>query len=248
MKTPDTSWKIKGSCFDPNKPDVPKPNRSLTIPEQGTSVTMPGCTDPFGRPIDANLALRYIANFKNSFKILFKKHHADFDEALDSLEPDELKQTIKKTRDLHKKIMKLNYGMTLDKNLAQKLLSQPGCEGLRFYLCSRGNAYDHISLVVVGVDQCGYDLNYKNPKITYCKNAGEVAVVPGTNDTPPVADVPISSLTGEYVTPPYDDNGGVSTDAQTNSDFYDRFVLLNIATGVHPVPAATKTSNKPGNK
>lgn len=83
-----------------------------------------------------------------------------------------------------------SFGMTLDRSLILKILSQPGCEGVRFYLCEKkGKLKDEffISLALVGVDQMGQDLLYveqDDPK----KN--------------PFKHVTTTSLTGEYGHPP----------------------------------------------
>jgi len=58
--------------------------------------------------------------------------------------------------------------LTIDKNALLKTLSQPGCEGLRFYLCLKYNEVieandpeDILSLVTVGIDKDGKDLGYE---------------------------------------------------------------------------------------
>ena len=56
--------------------------------------------------------------------------------------------------------------MSLDKNILLKIISQPRCEGVRFYLCLKEGASappenpDVLSLVAVGVDETGKDLFY----------------------------------------------------------------------------------------
>ena len=54
----------------------------------------------------------------------------------------------------------------VDKNILLKAISQPGCEGIRFYLCMKtendqGKPAEVLSLVTVGVDIKGKDLNYE---------------------------------------------------------------------------------------
>jgi hypothetical protein len=236
---PDTSWTIQGNVYNPINPMTQPSLKAITIPEVGTCVSMPGCSHPFGRPIDANLAINFIANFNKTFTITNGDDPATFEQVLNTLPLDGLKAIIKKSQQLHESVVKLNYGMTLDKNMALKILSQPRCEGIRFYLCSESGADSHISLVLVGVDEKGYDLNYKSPRITFgTQDAG--ALLPRQGDVPAIKTVTMESLSGEYVTPPYDAVADGTHTPELEASFYERFVLLNIANGKIKVPASER--------
>jgi hypothetical protein len=108
----------------------------------------------------------------------------------------------------------LAYGVTFDKTIVLKILSQPNCEGLRSYLCARKltDGSIHYSLVMVGVDCNGFDLNYPpachTPKQNKNLTLGDNTVVS-------------ESLVGEYGNPP----GGsmmlkLNSDDPTNEHYY----------------------------
>jgi hypothetical protein len=79
-----------------------------------------------------------------------------------------------------------SFAVTLDKSVLLKTISQPKCEGVRFYLCVKKGekGEDLLSLVTVGVDENGKDLLYEYTE--------------GTS----VADIPTRSLIAEYGYPP----------------------------------------------
>ena len=60
-----------------------------------------------------------------------------------------------------KNLIEKGPGVTFDKNILLKMISQPRCEGIRFYpaLKSKGKEF-FLSLVIVGVNSEGYDLHY----------------------------------------------------------------------------------------
>jgi len=231
---PDTSWTAKGSVFNSSTPDTPCENMPIPITEKGVNVTMPTCKDPMGRPIDADLAIHFIQNYLNDVKTLSEQKGA-FHGEINKLENKALMLFINKLIEHNDSIFKLNYGMTLDKNLAFKILSQTGCEGLRFYLCAKKSPKppygQQISLVVAGVNCEGYDLNY--PKNTCYTNKGALVEADGLS-----APQPTSSLPGEYVVPPAKGQGiehffnhiphdpGLTGEEK---NFANRFALLNLA-------------------
>jgi hypothetical protein len=53
-------------------------------------------------------------------------------------------------------------GVTFDKSQLLRIISQPRCEGVRFYHALRkgSNGDMAATLVLVGVDKDGFDLNY----------------------------------------------------------------------------------------
>lgn len=119
----------------------------ITVEETAMSVDMePGATDktPYGIPVSAKLAIALIADFQHLVR-----------PAENTGQEDELKNLLIKSS-----------AITIDKNGLLKTLSQPGCEGVRFYLCKKnvtlsdGSKETLASLVTVGVDAAGKDLHY----------------------------------------------------------------------------------------
>jgi hypothetical protein len=254
----DTSWKVMVREFKQGS-IVQTKDAQLTIPQKNLCTQMPGCTKPLGRPIDANMAVRFIYNFIHDYKTIYSHHEFEnFDDMLNSLGKDELKRLVISGRNFTEMVADLNCAMSLDKNMALKILSQPGCEGLRFYLCERPkdidenniqNADDNqneISLVVVGFDSTGHDLNYWQSKaVTYKEGTPRNTIVPGQQGSKAITNIEMKSLNVEYVTPPYgivfndiissgekQTNGDVPTEKDQVSDC---FVLLNMALNQHPI-------------
>jgi len=232
MKIPKktcTDWQTVIRKF---KADAPTgyEEKSDTIAEKEFCINMPDVPTippgPQGRPIDANLAINFIS------ALYAEVHDAYGPEDIDSLEHADIKERYQNARKFLNKLVTLNYGMTIDRDFALKILSQPGCEGIRGYLClKKDDAEAPLSLVTIGVDGSGYDLRYN------VKNAVKWASTESPKDelpAPGVTSVAMQSLGGEYVTPPYTLDLH-STEAkeipEENAAFYKRFVLLNIATG-----------------
>ncbi|HTI58576.1 hypothetical protein [Mucilaginibacter sp.] len=257
MKANNFKWTVDTACFntETTTPDIPK-IKSMEVNSMGQSINLPGLTGHAGRPVDANLAIHFIKNFLNHFEITFFK---DDEEALEKAEKlaatiensDKLlahfRQFHSRAKKRHGALLNLKYGITLEKDMILKTLSQPGCEGLRFYLCARtapefNDPYMHVSLIAVGVDDEGYDLNY---------NAG--SATPNAN-MPSGQDVNTESLTLEYMPPPpYNFTNGSTQmaeqrveNAKTRSKFFDRFVLLNIAK--YGKPSGNNSDEKAENK
>ncbi len=151
------TWKTKGLKL--NQP--PDPNPSIDITEYNRSVSMDDGSEPYGIAIDAPLAVTLI-------KALREKVAAQ-------PPSNELRQ-----------LMEGSFAITFDKNVLLKTISQPKCEGVRFYLCLKQTEQqeDVLSLVTVGVDANGKDLLYEYQ--------------PGI----PVEDIPTRSLVAEYGYPP----------------------------------------------
>ena len=104
-----------------------------------------------------------------------------------------------------KGVMQSSFAITFDRNLLLKTISQPKCEGVRFYLCLKKTekGEDLLSLVTVGVDAGGKDLLYEYSE--------------GTQ----VQDIATRSLVAEYGFPP-----GV---LQQSSPSIDPFVLFKFS-------------------
>ena len=142
-----------------NKPYEDTP--SITITEEPQSFSMPDSDGPFGVPVNAALGVSMI-------QALWKR--------------------IEEEKDINalKELIRGTIAVTLDKNVLLKTISQPKCEGIRFYLCLKqsDSKQDLLSLVTVGVDEAGKDLLYD-----YTSGV-------------PVEDVPTRSLVAEYGHPP----------------------------------------------
>ena len=224
---PAFSWNVKAYCFDSSKADTPK-EKYIAIPSREQSLEMPGSKIRSGMPVDANLAVYFIKNFFDHYTIYFEDHEQTMQALINNNDMDGMKDLHKKVKTMHDNIVNLTYGMTLDKDLILKIISQPKCEGVRFYLCSRKtveDGYMHLSLVTVGVDKDGYDLHYNLPK-TLKANAETGA-----------SEMTTQSLTVEYMTPPppYGFSGKLNQNSidplmkKTETEYQDRFVLLNTA-------------------
>lgn len=117
-----------------------------------------------------------------------------------------------------KDLLVRSSAITIDKNSLLKTISQPGCEGVRFYLCKKnvsladGSKKSFASVVTVGVDADGKDLHYNFEK---GKLSGGLVG----------ADLINTSLVSEYGAPPpppYNKTSAIGT-------FDDRYVLLQYA-------------------
>lgn len=196
METPSTpplqkdEWQLYGRCINKSsdKDGTGYHENGITFKEQISNLqwganpiprrSSSGATnDIFGKPIDGNLAGKLIKAAHTAIE--------DFKKLLDD-------------RDLHNKGKK-NYldvanfltllnGITFDKTVVLKILSQPNCEGLRAYLCKRDNVNNDVSLVLVGVDANGFDLNFPDPK--------------SVRETADTTNIPNQSLMAEYGYPP----------------------------------------------
>ncbi|MFC0515129.1 hypothetical protein ACFFGT_13000 [Mucilaginibacter angelicae] len=248
----NTNWKTSVRKL---ATDDPSSYEDMIIYEQVFCITMPGYdAKPIGRPITANLAVNFIHNLVDACNTAIGPDN------IDSLDLDGLKERYNAAKDFIVELRDMYYGVTVDKNFILKLLSQPQCEGLRGYLCYKNEKDEsHFSMVVVGVDANGYDLNYKTPQVKYTEPAKpnsesdtdngdenqklaiteEIppssveptdSILPAMNGIPAVENVTMNSLTGEYMSPPYQKK----LEKETADNLQDCFVLLNIAKGVKP--------------
>ncbi len=135
-------------------PDEKEPVKEGTvdITETGNSFYLPDMEQPAiaGIPIDANLAVYLV-------KCLFDK--------LASM-PGKPENVIENEKWLINLLLQ-SRAITVDKNVLLKTISQPGCEGVRYYLCTKpneaaaeGEPGEILSFVMVGVDKDGKDLGY----------------------------------------------------------------------------------------
>ena len=176
---PKITWRTIGRKL--NEPDNPSP--SINVIEYPQSVTMNEGDEPYGIPIDAPLAVSMIKALHEKVSTL--PPESDF-----------------------RKMMEGSFAITFDKNVLLKTISQPKCEGIRFYLCVKKGPGDKdvLSLVTVGVDTDGSDLLYEY------------------EEDVPVEDIPTRSLVSEYGHPPY------RFEEPTASDL-DPFVLFKFSQG-----------------
>jgi hypothetical protein len=171
-------WKTDGKELPSNYiPGDFEAADAIDIPVEETAMSVDmeaGSTDkkPYGIPVSAKLAIALIADFQ------------DLIQPAAGGEADELK-----------KLLIRSSAITIDKNGLLKTLSQPGCEGIRFYLCKKvltledSSKESFASLVTVGVDANGKDLHYNFIKEKL--SSGLVA-----------ANISSTSLVSEYSTPP----------------------------------------------
>lgn len=165
---------------------LPDPNLGAATPK-----------DSFGVAIDAPLAVRLIQNALSTTALFLSSFFST----------EKLNETDKKTQSFFEGVVDLSYGITFDRGIMLKLLSQPNCEGLRAYLCSREDQGDyHVSLVMVGVDVDGYDLNY------------------GPDETK-IGEITTNSLLVEYGYPP----GGRTIVNRADTAIDDHYALLKYA-------------------
>jgi hypothetical protein len=198
-----------------------KPQGSdLPIKELAKSVDMENKPDddPYGIPISASLGIALIADFqkiikpmKNFFNAPNKQNLVNLFSAQESFTP---KERSEESVDLVALLLR-SSAITIDKNILLKTLSQPACEGVRFYLCKKMvDGVPYLSLVTVGVTAEGQDLHYEYDP----KKAGENKITEGDVDT--------SSLVGEYGSPPPPKNFKLGENV---NGFDDKFVLLKYA-------------------
>jgi hypothetical protein len=170
---------------------------NIDIPETD-GIVMPDGKNVYGEPVNARLAIFYIRKLwqeieklklltvhedtmifmdiirnhsKNKFKELKEE---DFEVKL-----KEIEQKWKRANDWLIDLLRNSFGITMDKSVLLKTLSQPECEGIRYYLAMKrkpeeeksvtyeGEIKDSkgrpvkLTLVTVGVDKKGTDLHYE---------------------------------------------------------------------------------------
>ena len=159
-----------------------------------------GTKGPYGIPISTGVAVTLIKNMLEAIK---SSGHDIF-----GFTGDEDSKN-----DILGKLILNSMGVTFDKSQLLRIISQPRCEGVRFYHAVRKDEQGKGSatLVLVGVDKDGYDLNYnlKTPQTIQAKQ----------NDT-------CESLVDDWGHPP----GGnlIETLAKDKAE-NERYVLLRMA-------------------
>jgi hypothetical protein len=197
-------WVIPGQAFKPT-PGSKNSGTEIDVDveiQETEGIIMPGKKEIYGLPVHARLAIFYIRKLwqelekkqllsihrdtKSLFDVLrghfnskksqtFKKE--DFLEALEKMD-----KRWEEANDWLIELLRNSFAITMDKSILLKTLSQPECEGIRYYLAmkrrpdnkhkqtddidltdSEGNPVK-LTLVTVGVDKEGTDLHYKYDK------------------------------------------------------------------------------------
>ncbi len=206
-----TKWIALGKTYNPDisiNDGVSGPE-PINIKEEPFSVKMNEGDEPYGQPIDANLAIHLIQRLLEKLEASGFLSYSE----LSSNKGANNKLPVTGCEDLlkwFKDLLIFSMGITFDKNILLKLISQPKCEGVRYYLCLKQSNIDKepkdvLSLVLVGVDSEGCDLHYE-----ISKSAVDVFAVS------------TESLTAEYGHPP---GTGIAFKDLTDP----RYVLLNLA-------------------
>lgn len=186
------------------KPSVSTEN-PFDIAEEVNNIHMgDGTKGPFGIPISTGLAVHLI---KNMLEVLDKSGHGFFSQFFNASEKES------KESEIITQLLLNSMGVTFDKSQLLRIISQPGCEGVRFYHAVRKNEAgdsDSATLVCVGVDKNGYDLNYNS------STPQEISV--RQNDT-------CESLVDDWGHPP----GGGSLDFLKNKLQNPRYKLWRMA-------------------
>ena len=196
-------WVIPGQAF---KPTASSRNKGTEIDadiqiQETDGIIMPGKKEIFGLPVTARLAIFYIRKLweelekkqllsihrdtKSLFNVLrghLNKQGKDFkrEDFLEELE--KMDKRWEEANDWLIELLRNSFAITMDKSILLKTLSQPECEGIRYYLAmkrrpenqnkqnddidltdSEGNPVK-LTLVTVGVDKVGTDLHYKYDK------------------------------------------------------------------------------------
>ncbi len=241
-ETPKKTWTAHNGCSLSNRSTAGDTDRQEKFPvivmENCRSVNMEESDaligkkpdDPYGLPITASLAVSLIADFQHLLKPFTDTSEKDgsnnfFDEFFDEFfkrffEKDFNKEYVEKIKINLKQLLYYSSAITIDKNILMKTLSQPGCEGLRFYLCKKKVEIDgkgkvpFVSLVTVGVDSVGQDLNY----VYY-----QGKVTPDFHEN----SIENMSVISEYGSPPPPPKTG--TKGGIDEEYEKKFVLLKYA-------------------
>lgn len=197
---------------------------NVNIEELAKSVIIPPDTDtetPYGIPIDARLAINLISDFHSLISEAILKRFIDGKEIEFDFSNKRGQDAVRKSMNDLVDMLKRSCAITVDKNVLLKTLSQPGCEGLRFYLCKKHTDTNFLSLVTVGVDSEGKDHLYTYES-TNEKRIEKIA-----------SQVQTLSLVSEYGHPP----GSSFQGNQPLKEVYDDqpYVLLNYALDITEV-------------
>lgn len=222
-------WTVYGRVF--NRPvgsvDPPtiEPEKPLTIEEDATTLIIPNSEGPYGEPLSTGVAVHLIRNMydivKESNKVIDKiqdklsPNKKDDDPLGFFLTPEELE-----TLEFLKKLIRDSMAITFDKSQILRLISQPGCEGIRFYQALRVvNDKKVMTLVAVGLNRHACDLNYATTN-----DDGSFAYKPNDH-----SDDTCQSLVLDWAHPPGGTTGGPGVNDTDKWNIDPMFVLLKLA-------------------
>ena len=143
-------WTVYGRHLERDAQGMARPtlrtNCSLDIKEESHNIRMgDGTKGPYGIPISTGAAVSLI---KNMLDVL-ESNGIDFFGSSANVENKQLKN------DLLTQLILNSMGVTFDKSQLLRIISQPKCEGVRFYQAVRkgqGRKPDTATLVLVGVE------------------------------------------------------------------------------------------------
>ena len=148
-------WTAYGFKLEKDSQGAKKPSSTsehpLDIQEELHNINMGDLTKgPYGIPISTGVAVMLIKNMLDELsKNGFGYSKEGFNDAF--------------RNSVIGKLLLNSLGVTFDKSQLLRIISQPQCEGVRFYHAIRKNdkgESESATLVCVGVDKNGYDLNY----------------------------------------------------------------------------------------
>lgn len=168
--TKTITWTVKGRAFKTNEQSQQtiQPDQDLEIKEKASTLEISGSEGPYGEPISTGVAVHLIGNML-SILSTSKKKITDILEAYSPFigEKESVVRFLLTDEDAAalnslRKLITKSMAITFDKSQILRIISQPGCEGVRFYQAVRkddkGN--DIMTLVCVGLNKDAYDLNY----------------------------------------------------------------------------------------
>jgi hypothetical protein len=186
-------WIAKGKLYDESsKGKNPSRRGNISIPECNCDIDM-HTGDVFGEPVDAKLAVYFISklwneigdhalkNYKRFNKRRIAQHGAAGELIKSDLTQKDFEAELEWTSEQLVDLLRYSAAITVSRSMLLKTLSQPECAGVRFYLALKNKEEDTSSrpndgqedfvftLVMVGVDKAGVDLNFgkiQNPIAT----------------------------------------------------------------------------------
>ncbi len=195
-------WVIPGQAFKPsnnplNKNEGTEIDVDVEVPES-EGIVMPGKKEIYGLPIHARLAIFYIRklwqelekkqllSIHEDTRKFFNVLRGHFDKKSEGFKREEFLKELEVMEDRWKEandwlieLLRNSFAVTMDKSILLKTLSQPECEGIRYYLAMKRrpeNQYIQknevdltdserksvkLTLVTVGVDKVGTDLHFQ---------------------------------------------------------------------------------------
>jgi hypothetical protein len=220
-------WIAKGKIYKVlGTPGVEKAVDADINIQESDAIKMPDGRKIFGEPVNARLAIFYIRKLwkeieRNRLLSIYDDTHAFFEllrkefKGSEGLDREEFLRKLREFNDRWKdannwliELLRNSFGITMDKGILLKTLSQPDCEGIRNYLAMKkkreekgsknGEVEDSegfpviLTLVTVGVDKQGTDLHYEYEddkhtvdSIPDIENESLSFEYPGTSGIPP---------------------------------------------------------------